>query len=46
MNILDYLIPTIIALFGACFIGWGVYQMKTGKMVAKKRKNLFFLIFL
>ena len=39
MNILDYLFPTFIALFGACFIWWGIYQMKTGKMVAKKRKN-------
>lgn len=39
MNILDYLSPLLIALFGICFICWGIYQMKTGKMVAKRAKH-------
>lgn len=39
MDILNCIFPIIIALFGACFIGWGIYQIKTGKMVARRVKH-------
>ena len=36
---MQYILPAIISLiFGAIFIAWGIYQIKTGKMVAKNRK--------
>ena len=33
-----YIIPAVIALvFGIAFLCWGIYQVKTGKMVAKRK---------
>ena len=36
---MQYILPAIISLtLGIVFIAWGIYQIKTGKMVAKNRK--------
>ena len=35
---MDLIILSIIAgIIGAAFLSWGIYQIKTGKMVAKNR---------
>lgn len=40
MNNLVFLIAAIITLLcGLAFLNWGIYQIKTGKMVAKRAKN-------
>ena len=36
---MDILCSILIFLFGICFVSWGIYQIKTGKMVARNRKN-------
>lgn len=36
---MDIIFSILALLFGIAFVCWGIYQIKTGKMVAKKRKN-------
>ena len=37
---MEYIFTSIFAaIFGALFLYWGIYQIKTGKMVAKNTKN-------
>ena len=35
----NLIIASITFLFGAAFLSWGIYQVKTNKMVAKNAKN-------
>ena len=36
---MDIILTILTLLLGIAFVCWGIYQIKTGKMVAKKRKN-------
>lgn len=38
-NVPLIIIAIITLIFGIAFLGWGIYQIKTGKIVAKHAKN-------
>ena len=38
-NLVFLIVAIITLLFGLAFLSWGIYQIKTGKMVAKRAKN-------
>ena len=38
-DIISLIITILTLLFGVAFLSWGIYQIKTGKMVAKRVKN-------